>query len=451
MAEFEIPFGNQEGRSSVAQNSRETLINMFAEIETSGRRKLVRRQRMCLDPVHALIGEKRAIEKANGLHYLIVKDKFYTFDGAALTECGTLDTESGPCTMIFDDNGDVLMSDGVTAYHWTGVVFSKPETISEVGTLTFLGGFAVYNEPGMGRFWWSGVNDMQAWDGLDFATAEGKPDVLVRVFEDHRELWLFGEETVEIWALSGGTDSPFTPQASMERGCGAALSVVGEDNSVFWLGDDWIVYRADGYRPVRVSTHSVERRIDELPEEARRACVAFTYTDQGHKFLTFRFPGFLTLQYNIATGFWNEARTFNRPDWEVLGPSFTKTDFVLTRAGISRPRRGLNTDDGVVVERGGVSAPIAQGAQRIVLRTFFLDCEVGRAAIGVTPKVMLRTARDGETFGNERVRDLAAEGNYARRAIWRNCGMGRRITVAVMLTDDVEFTILGADVDAEAL
>lgn len=449
---MEVPFANQEGSSSATQNSRERLINMFCEVDTSGRRKLIRRQRMALEQVYAIVEEKRCIEKNGSTYYLVAGSGFFTFDGVAtVTYRGTLATSTGPCTMVFDENGDVLISDGFAAYHWGGSVLVTAATNSAVGTLTFMGGFAVYNEPNTGRFWWSAVNDMQSWDGLDFATAEGKPDQLVRVFEDHGELWLIGAETIEIWTLTGGTDSPFSRNATMQRGCGAPLSVVSEDNSVMWLGEDWIFYRADGFRPMRVSNHAVEKLISDLPVAARASCIAFSYSDGGHKFVTLRFPGYLTLQYNVATQFWNIARTFQRDDWDITGSSYTNSDLYLTTTGISRLRRGINKDAGVIIERGGISPQLADGSRRVALRSYFLDCEVGRAAEGQEARVMLRIACDGETFGNERWRSLGSTGNYVRRAVWRGGGIGRRMTVEVMVTDDFEFTILGAEADGDVL
>lgn len=447
---IEVPFSNQEGRSSVAQNSRETLINMFAEVETSGRRKIIRRQRMSVEPVEPLEGDKRCIEENGGVYYIVVGDAFSTFDGTTITERGTLDTSTGRCTMVFDDNGDVLISDGATAYHWDGATFTKPDTNGDIGPLAFVGGFALGNTPGTGQFKWPAVNDMQSWDGLDFATAEGKSDNLVRVYADQNEVWLFGGETIEVWPLTGASD-PFQRNASMQRGCGAAHSVVSEDNSLFWLGDDFIIYRADGFRPMRVSSHSVERLIADLSAEAKASCEAFSYTDQGHKFVTFTFPGFLTLQYNVATGFWNVARTYGQDAWDILGPQYTKSDLYLTSTGIARLARGINTDNGDIFQRGGVSPPIADGSRRAMLQAFFLDCEVGRAAIGIEPQVMLRVARDGETFGNEKMRSLGTQGNFKTRPTWRNLGVGRRMTIEVMFTDDAEFTILGAEAEGDLL
>jgi hypothetical protein len=451
MPKLEVPFANQEGRSSVAQNSRERLINMFCEVEISGHSRLVRRQRMSVEQVHALAGAKRCIEKNAGVYYLVVGNKFSSWDGTTYTELGALDTIYGRCTMVFDDNGDVLVSDGTIGYHWDGVSFTRPDTNGDIGPLTFLGGFAVGNTPGTGQFKWSAVNDMQSWDGLDFATAEGKTDNLVRVYAAQNELWLFGSETTEIWPLTGGADSPFSYNAAMQRGCGAAFSVVAEDNSLFWLGDDWIIYRADGFRPMAVSNPSVQDAISQISEADRALCEAFSYTDGFNKFVTFKFPGHLTLQYNVATQFWNIARTYGQDDWDVLASQYSLCDRYLTASGIARLVRGINTDNGDTFERGGVSPQLASGNSKVVLRSFFLDCEVGRAGIGVEPQVMMRIARNGETFGNERWRSLGTTGQYGRRVIWRGGGVGRRMTIEIMFTDNAEFSIMGSEADGDIL
>lgn len=451
MPRIEVPFANQEGQSSVAQNSQEKLVNMFCAVEISGRSKLVRRQRMSVEQVYAKTGVKRCIEKNGSTYHTVIGNKFATWNGTTYTERGTLDTSTGRCTMVFDDNGDVLISDGATGYHWDGTTFTKPVTQGTVGPLAFIGGFAVTNNPGTGQYKWSAVNNMQSWSALDFATAEGKSDNLVRVMATQNELWLFGEYTTEIWPLTGGADNPFSYNAAMQRGCGAAHSVVAEDNSMFWLGDDWIPYRADGFRPMAISNPSVQEAISEVPVASRSLCEAFAYTDGFYKFITFNFPGYLTLQYNVATQFWNIARTFGQDDWDVLASQYSPCDRYLTISGIARLVRGINTDNSGIFERGGISPQLAAGHNRVVLRSFFLDCEVGRAAEGVEPQVMMRVSRDGETFGNERWRSLGTIGNYQTRAIWRGCGVGRRMTIEVWFTDDAEFSIMGAEADGDIL
>jgi hypothetical protein len=160
------------------------------------------------------------------------------------------------------------------------------------------------------------------------------------------------------------------------------------------------------------------------------------------------FPGYVTLQHNIRTGYWNIARTFGQQDWKVIGSAGHLVDYYLTPNGIAVLEAGLNTDESVKMQRGGVSAPIWAGGDRISLREFYLDAEVGRAGINKPARVMMRVAPDGEVFRNELHRDLGKTGDYRRRAIWRNLGLGRNIAIELFVTDDVEFSIVNTSIKA---
>jgi len=52
------------------------------------------------------------------------------------------------------------------------------------------------------------IDDASAWDGLDFATADGDPDALIRIAALQAQFYLFGEKTIEVWQDSGGADFP---------------------------------------------------------------------------------------------------------------------------------------------------------------------------------------------------------------------------------------------------
>ncbi len=441
----EVPFAVQEGAAGVYQNSRETLINMFAEITTSGISKLVRRQRPGLQSIYAITGEKRCIEKHKSLHYLVIDSNFCSFNGTTLLTLGNLGTATGRCTMIFNDNDQVMISDGTTAYYYDGVSLKTTTLPAGVtcGTLAYLGGFGIFNQPGTGVFWITGLNNFASVDALDFATAESSPDNLVTVFTDHNELWLPGTTTTEVWQLSGGTDFPFTAytNAKMERGCAAALSYAAEDNTNFFLGEDFIVYRADGYRPLRVSNTPEEDAIANVSAAAKAACYSTIYTWRGSKFLTMTFGTELTLQLNIGSGLWNRAKTFGLNYWRVVGSAGHHSDYLLTVAGIASLAK-LNQDEGALIYRGTVSAPGFADDKRISISEFFLQAEVGRAATGITPRVMLRCALDGETFANERWRTLGTIGQYKNRAVWRNLGQGRSPVLEIGVTDNFEFSVI---------
>ncbi|MFZ9922427.1 MAG: hypothetical protein ACO3E4_05895, partial [Candidatus Nanopelagicaceae bacterium] len=131
----------------------------------------------------------------------------------------------------------------------------------------YLDGYFVFIEPNSQRVWVTSLLDGTSIDPLDFASAEGSPDGLVSMIIDHREVWLFGSNSVEVWYDAGLTDFPLqrVQGAFNEIGCAAVYSVAKLDNAIFWLGSDargnGIVYRANGYTGQRVSTHAIEYAI----------------------------------------------------------------------------------------------------------------------------------------------------------------------------------------------
>lgn len=442
------PFAAQEGSEGVAQNSSETLINMYAHIDISGKSQLVRHQRPGLTLAHAQSGVKRGIEEFVHGHYAVIRDIFYKFNGTALTPLGTLGTNIGNVTMITDDNNNVAISDGVTLYHYaasTGL-FTLPTTPTTVGTLAILDGFGIYNEPNSGTFYISALNDLTDWDALDFATAEDHPDPIIRVFTSHNEIWFFGTETIEVWRNIGAQTFPFAPNTTIERGCAAAYSVASEDNTLFWLGDDHIVYRADGYRPARISTDAIDHWIADAPDASTGK--AFIYTHHGHKFYVLTFPDYGTRQYNVATGFWNACQSFGEEDWEITGGAGKNVTYYLTPAGFVTLDESKNTDAGAIMERGGTSAPVWSDGELMTLSTFWLNCEVGKVAVTASePQVTLQVSTDGEMFGNHKARGLGLTGNYIRRVVWRNLGQARQFVLKLSCTDDVSFTIMSTHGD----
>lgn len=438
------PFAAQDGNAGVPQNSREILINMFIETGQSGRSKMTRRQRPGLALALSQFGIKRGIEQFTHGHYLVIRDVAYKFDGTTLTQLGFLHTNIGPVTIITDDNDNVLFSDGVTGYHYAAATaaFTNVVTPTAVGTVATQGGFGIYAVPNTGQFQISALNDLTTWDPLDFATAEGSPDPIVRVFVDHNEIWFFGSTTIEVWRNIGAAAFPFAPNTQLERGCLAPFSVAAEDNTLFWLGDDKIVYRADGYRPQRISTHSIEEWISDAPDPT--AGKAFIFTERGHKFYVLTFEDYGTRFFDIATNLWpGMLRTWQKTDWEVVGGAGKPVHYYLTPAGIVTLDRTVNTDAGVIMERGGVSAPVFSNGDLMTFSAFRLDAEVGRVAEGhAEPLVMVRISRNGEDFGAIRQRGLALTGDYARRAMWRNLGQAREFVVEITCTDDFPFAII---------
>lgn len=448
----DVPFAVQEGNAGVTQNSQETLVNMYIELPTSGRSQIVRRQRPCLRSVYMITGEKRAIERHKGVHYCVIGGTFYSFDGISLTVLGALNTSTGRCTIIFNDLDEIMVCDGSAGYYWNGstlALVTLPGGVT-IGTLAYLGGFGTANDVGTGTFYATSPNDFSDFDALDFATAEANPDPLNRVFADHNELWLAGQLTIEIWQLSGRADFPYLPvtSAKIERGIAAPFSMASEAGTVFGLGDDLVVYRFDSYLPNRVSTQPIEEMIRNVTGDVADA-YSLLFSVGGQKFYALTFPDELTVVLNTATGLWSVFKSPGSESWDVVGSAGKNSDYVMTAAGICELTRDLNTDENVSVIRLMKSATGDANGANIAMHELFVDCEVGGAAQGVEAEVMLRVARDGETFGNIRVQSLGTVGQYNKRAVWRGLGQGRKPVLELSASGDFDWAVMGTKLNAD--
>lgn len=451
---MDAPFASLIGEGRSIQNTGETLVNMYAAVEADGgRSKVLRVQRPGISTFYSDVTPKRGIQQINGVTYAVCGTTIYKIDtDDAISTIGTIDPGTTQCTFAANVT-QVAICDGQSIYISTsGGAFTKLITAAFVGSGTIAGidSRLVLSEVGTGRFFVSSPNDFSAITALDFATAETSADPLIRVFVDHNEIWLFGSSTIEVWNNSGNTDFPFARfgGASMERGCKSQATIAADDNSVFWLGDDNIVYRAEGYSPKRVSTEQVELLLAGL---YTTLAYSFFYAVPGHKFYVLTIPDHVTVCYDVATGLWHRAQTFDKNDWKVWGQSKRPSKYILTENGIATFDESLSTDEGRVMRRSGRAQPIHASGKRFIIDAYSLECEFGRAGRGQNPKVMLEVSRDGETYGNERWRSLGLIGEYSRRAVWRHLGIAREMSIGFAVTDDVPVKIMGATMQARVL
>lgn len=227
---------------------------------------------------------------------------------------------TGPVSIA--DNGDqIVFACNPDAFIYTEstntfVQVTDPDFPGAV-TVGYLDGYFVFNPPNSQRLYVTSLLDGTQIDPLDFVSAEGSPDGIVGLIVDHREVWVFGTDSTEVWYNAGAADFPLAriQGAFNEIGCVAPYSIAKLDNGVFWLGTDargqGIVYRATGYVGQRVSTHAVEWQIQQYLNMSD--AVAYTYQQDGHAFYVLNFPSAnTTWVLDVATGAWHERAYFNQ-------------------------------------------------------------------------------------------------------------------------------------------
>lgn len=468
MSRGPIALGSDSGRSKPINAAR--LLNLYAEKAPAGS---MAEWVLLGTPgqktwTTAGIANVRAGRYALGYTYALSGSTLYRIDSSgAATACTGASIPSGGRAQMVDNGTQLGLLVNNQMFYVTGTtvtLVADPDFPTEGATsIDYIDGYGVFSRGGNNGQWFlSGLFDFSTYAALDFATAQSSPDALKRVLASHKEVWLFGDQTTEVWQLTGASPFPFQqiPGSLMDRGIAAPMSALRMDNSVFWIGDDRIVYRADGYTPVRISTHALEEAIRTgVIDDA----FAMTHSLGGHHFYVLTFPTLgRTFSYDAATQLWHERQTGTGLTNAVWSVNCIWDAYGKTLAGSSNGKiveLDLDTytdnDGGTYIRRAVTSAPLYNGGNRGIMRFLELECELGvglQTGQGSDPKAMLRWSKDGgQTFGNEKWASFNAIGVRRPRCKWLNLGLFRDGVAEISVSDPIKIAVYGARYESEGL
>lgn len=388
-------------------------------------------------------------------------------NGIVTATLGTIENGTTPVSMA--SNGQVIFfvtgNKGYSIDPSTNIL-SEFVDVSFTGAnrVGFIKGSFVFNQPGTSNFWAMDPYSLTL-NPLYFGNAEGSPDGLVSLIVDHQELWLFGTSTTEVWIYNGDTTNfPFSPisGAFIEMGCIATHSVAKADNSVFWLSADeqgqGTVMRADGYRPVRVSDHAMEKDIASYATVTD--AIAYTYQQEGHEFYVLSFPtADKTWVLDISTRTWHE-RLWRKANG-TYGRHRSNCHMYFARKNIVGDWESGKiyemdldeyTDDGNTLARIRTSPYPMQQEMRVAHHSLTVMLQTGVGLVppaqGSDPEIMMRFSDDGgHTWSNERRKKIGKIGKYKTRARFTRLGSSTNASsrcYEVSITDPVKVCITGA-------
>lgn len=379
---------------------------------------------------------------------------------------GALNTASGPVCMV--DNGRQLaIVDGEFGYVYTFssdmfATITDPD-MPKANRCAFLDQYVIYNQIGSSKFYWSALLDASSVDSLDFASAEGDPDLINSLDVLHRQLWIFGDRSVEVW-MDSGSENTFDriDGVFIEIGCIAPQSVQKLANTVFWLGagnaGHGIVWSAIGLQPKRVSTHAVEYALSKAGDLTQAA--AWCYTEGGHQFYVLNVPGSDTSWvYDVSNGLWHERAYWNAGVYErhvASAHAFFNDSHVVNdyrNGNIYVLDNSARDDNGNPIRWLRSSPFMSNSLYRMFHHRFQVDIQAGvglQAGQGSSPTVMMRYSNDGgRTWSPERTAGIGPMGNYTFRCFWNALGMSRTRAYEISGTDPVEIAILNAETEVE--
>jgi hypothetical protein len=415
-----------------------------------------------------------------GVGYFVSGSRLYSVtsggvivDIGAITGSGRVSlANSGQFLVIVVPGGDSFAYDNVTAQlnQITDVDFITASTV------VFKDGFFVFSAADGSVFFNSALNDPFSYDALDFGTAEINPDRIVALHVNHNELFVTGEETVELFQNVGGSGFPFQriPGANIQKGVYGRFTLAEFDNTFVFVGggvnEDASIWKVTGSSSVqKISTSAIDNAIQKFTEAEIAAAFSWVYSEGGNFFVGFTFVSSRipskTFVYDATTSAlagassWHERQTGvadNR--WRVnsiirLGGKTLVGDQIDGRIG----ELDLETFDeyGDVLFWSKSSQPFSNQGKRMFFGELELTMESGvglTTGQGSDPVVRMDFSDDGgRTFSSEFSRNYGKIGAYDQRTIWRRQGdfpVSR--VVRFSGSDPVKRNILKLEANAES-
>jgi hypothetical protein len=437
--------------------SAQKLVNLYAQDEPEDAKNIVSLIGTPGLKSYLTVGNgpiRGSIEMGGDL-YVVSNSNVFKIDSLGVkTDLGAMNFVSGNVS-IAENGTQVLIvnpsGDGYIATSSTLAIISDVD-FPVASSVTYMDTYFIVSEKDTGKFFISAQNDGTAWAALDFTTAESDPDNIIIVKAYNDALWVFGQISIEVYYNSGNADFPFEAiqGGKIEKGCAAKLSVATENNILFWLGDDKVVYAASGYSPIPISNYAINKQIEDMV--VINDAYGFIYSQEGHDFYILTFPTeLLTFAYDITTKLWHQRQSFEEGRWLVN--SFTSIFQKLIVGDFNSNNLyelDLDTylDGSTTIQRIAVTAPLFAEGKRFITNRLRIDIEAGvglTTGQGSDPKGMLEFSDDGgQTWSNERWVAIGKIGEYKNRLVWRRLGQSRERVYRLTISDPVKTVISGA-------
>src|SRR5216684_861832 len=422
-------------------------------------------------------GKVRCLYRTSlGTAYTVIGPNLYAVAvNGALSFIGTIPDRQSQ--VIMADNGlAVVLVDGTSgwAINMVSNVFGPIIDPSFFGAafVVFLDTFFIFNRPGTNQFYislsqvsYTLLTAGTSFDPLDIAAKSGSADPIVAIITDHKELWLIGQLTTEVWIGTGAADFYFqlVQGAYIEHGCIAAYSAANQDIIAFWLMQDkqgkCIVVAGSNYQVNEISTPFLVAEFSKYT--IVNDAIGFCFQIDDHAFYCIVFPqANKTWLYELKTKQWNEWNWFNQ-NTGILNRHrsnccmyFNENLYVgdFENGKIYELDSDLYTDDTVPIPRIKTFAHLVEDLDRVIYKHFDADVEVGTndPASALNPPVMSLSWSDdrGITFGFPIDQSMGKGGEFLTIVSWNRLGMARDRIFRLQWSGAIKTALNGGFIDA---
>jgi hypothetical protein len=408
----------------------------------------------------------RGAQVMSGVPYYVNGANLYSVSSAgAATSLGAI-SGSGRVSMANNGGKLCVVVPGGTAYVYDGSTLS---TITDPDyrlsdTVVFKDGYFVFTASDGTVFFNSNLNDPSDIDPLDFGTAEINPDKIVAAHVNHNELFILGEETIEIFQNVGGAGFPFqrVQGGNIQKGCYAKFTPVEFDNTFMFVGGGlnekagiWRV--ASSQSAVKVSTDAIDHAIQKFTLDEIAAAFSYTFTINGQFIACFTFESTVipsvTFCYNATSQRWFQMQTgIDDNRWSVnsVVNAYGKLLVGHYKDGRIGYIDDVYTEYGETIYRERTTRPFIINGDSEYWPEIELTIESGvglTTGQGSDPQIRMSFSDNGgRTFSAEQSRSFGKIGEWKKRAIWRRNGRVDSYRILrFTMTDPVKANIIRLD------
>lgn len=405
-------------------------------------------------------------------YYVVGQNVYFLNSGGVLIFIGAIADRASQ--VIFADNGIVaVLVDGVNGYvidlqtNALGII-TDPNFYS-ASFVVQLDTFFIFNVVDT-NLWFISVSNADyillttvgAFDPLDIAAKAGFNDPIVGLATVHRELWLIGDLTSEVWIGTGAADFYFqqVQGAYINHGCAAPYSIATTDIVVLFIMQDQqgngIIVKGAGYELEEISTPRIVSIIKKYATLSD--AIGFCFQIEDHAFYALVFPtaskGWL---YDLTNKQWCEWNWVD-DNGQFLRPRANCCMFVNNAILVGDWEDGqlLQLKDDVFTDKGQpvtwlrTFPHMTDNNDKISYKSFDLDIQVGTVEDQEdNPQISLSWSDDkGVTYGNPVMQGLGKTGQYKTVPSWNRLGMARDRIFKVSSSANMLTSLNGAFVEA---
>lgn len=465
----QVEFGKRANEGRAFAVSRESCINAYVKIEPNGKNSTSVYRAPGIDTFLTLpTGPVRGGVEMGGDTYIVSGSRIYRVQpDLTVTDLGAI-PGAGPVPIAQNGSQVCIVAESkgyiATAASLVQITDADFRTPSFVVSLD---GYFIFIEEDTDIMFHSELNNGLAYDPLDVFTAEGKTDILIGLFVDKSELWAFGSQTTQVFVDTGGIPA-FTPISTtyIDRGLQAPFSTAAADNTIFFVGNDGIVYRINGYQTVRVSTDSVEYQISQLNRLQKRDMDATVYTIEGRPNYVITSDNW-TLAFDVASGEWHQRRSTLYDNWRAIALDRNMVSFFgdaeqegiwlvgdRTSGRVGQLKGASRTEFGEMIIISILGQIIHDFPRPLDADSLHVDFQMGvglETGQGSDPQVMFRFTDDlGQSWTPEIWMPLGKTGQTFTRVTLNRQGQipetGRIYETSY--SEPTEFVLIGADLQA---